>query len=618
MISNRVRFGVGGLVAAVLAGGAALAAENREAALNRVTADVTYLASDALEGRGVETAGNEKAAEHVRAAFQAAGLKPGMSDGSWFQPFTISLGAELNAEETRLALTAGDQTEQLALDKSFQPLYLGGPGEAKAPIVFAGYGISAPGLGYDDYANADVKGKVVLILRKEPQQDDPHSKFDGTDTTPHAYVRTKLKAATNRGAAAVLLVNDAGTVKQEEGKDVLVRPGAFGDGATKIPFGQISREAADRLLKAAPLKVGERSLSSLDETQKQIDESFQPATQEVTGATADLAFAFNAKEVAVENVVGVVPGEGPRANEYVVIGAHFDHIGYGETGSRKPGVHEIHNGADDNASGTSAMLELARRVASGPKPSRTIVFLGFNGEERGLLGSNYYVEHPVYPLDKTVAMLNFDMVGRLGDHPLTVYGVGSAKEFKDLIAGVSKHRDFKIEPVDSVMGASDHYSFYLKKVPVFHFFTGLTEEYHTPADDVQTLNLTGIVQSVDFAQDVLNAILKDEDRLTYQETATESPSRGDMAYFGVVPDYSGGTDGLKINGTSKDSPAAKAGLQAGDVITKFGDLAIADIQGLADALRKYKPGEKVNVTAKRAGKDVTVEVTLGAPRGAKK
>ncbi|HEX6987221.1 MAG TPA: M20/M25/M40 family metallo-hydrolase, partial [Planctomycetaceae bacterium] len=548
-----------------------------------------------------------------------AGLRGGMPDGSYFQPFTISLGDELIPERTRLTLAAGGERQALTLDEGFQPLYLGGPGEANAPIVFAGYGISAPGLGYDDYAHADVTGKVVLILRKEPQQNNPHSAFDGAETTPHAYVRTKLKAAADRGAAAVLLVNDSGTVKEEEGKDVLAKPGAFGDGAAKIPFGHVSRAAVDRLLAASPVKAGGKSLGSLDAVEKHIDETFEPVTRELVGATADLAFAFDSREVGVVNVIGVVPGEGPKADEVVVVGAHFDHIGYGETGSRKPGVHEIHNGADDNASGTAALIELARRVAAGPKPPRTVVFIGFNGEERGLLGSNYYVEHPAYPLDKTVAMLNFDMVGRLGDNPLTVYGVGSATEFDELIAGVSKDCDFEVKPVDGVMGASDHYGFYLKRVPVFHFFTGLTEEYHTPADDVETLNLEGIPKAVDFAADVLAAVLADEDGFEYAEAPSESPSRGgDMAYFGVVPDYAGGTDGLKINGTSPASPAAKAGLQAGDVITRFGDLAIADIQGLADALRTYKPGDKVNVTVRRGQQDVTVEVELAAPRGSKK
>ncbi|MGC1274699.1 MAG: M20/M25/M40 family metallo-hydrolase [Planctomycetaceae bacterium] len=594
-------------------------AENREAALGRIAADVEYLASDELEGRGVETAGNQKAADHLRKAFENAGVKGGMPDGSYFQPFTISLGDELIPDKTHLTLVAGDAEQVLTLDESFQPLYLGGPGEANAPIVFAGYGISAPGLKYDDYGDADVKGKVVLILRKEPQQENPHSVFDGTETTAHAYVRTKLKAASDRGAAAVLLVNDSGTVKEEESKDVLAKPGAFGDGAAKIPFGHVSREAVNRLLAAAPVTVGDASLNSLDAIEAKIDETLKPVTQELNGATADLSFAFSAKEVGVVNVVGVVPGEGPNADEVVVVGAHFDHIGYGEAGSRKPGVHEIHNGADDNASGTAALIELARRIGTGSKPSRTVVFLGFNGEERGLLGSNYYVEHPAYPLDKTVAMLNFDMVGRLGDNPLTIYGVGSSDEFDELIGEAAKGRGFEVKPVDGVMGASDHYSFYLKKIPVFHFFTGLTEQYHTPSDDVETLNMEGIPKAVDFSESVLAAVLKDPDGFEFIETSTESPTRGDMAYFGVVPDYSGGTDGLKINGTSSDtSPAAKAGLQAGDVITQFGDLAIADIQGLADALRTYKPGDKVKVTVHRGGKSVTMDVVLGAPRGSKK
>lgn len=616
MLSRRIRwaFAAGLLLNAVCV---PALAENREAALSRITSDVEYLASDALEGRGVLTAGNQKAADHIRRELEKAGIQGGMPDGSYFQPFTISVGDELIADETYLTLTNGNEKQTLELDKSFQPLFLGGSGNLTAPIVFAGYGISAPGLKYDDYADVDVKGKIVLILRKEPQSENPHSVFDGTDTTPHAYVRTKLKAAADRGAAAVLLVNDSSTVKETEGKDTLVKPGAFGDGASKVPFGQISRESAEKLLSSSPLKAADKTLDSLAAIEQHIDETLEPLTQSIANATADLSFAFNAQEVGVVNVIGVVPGE--KKNEYVVVGAHLDHIGYGETGSRKPGVHEIHNGADDNASGTAAMLELARRVAAGPKPARSIIFMGFNGEERGLLGSNYYVENPVYPLEKTVAMLNFDMVGRLGENPLTVYGVGSAKEFPQLIDAVSKDRTYEVKPVAGVMGASDHYGFYLKKIPVFHFFTGLTEEYHTPADDIETLSLPGIADAVDFATDVLARVLAEDDGFEYLEAPSESPNRGgDMAYFGVVPDYSGGTDGLKINGTSPNSPAAKAKLAAGDIITKFGDIAIGDIQGLADALRAYKPGDKVDVVVRRGEEEVTVNVELAAPRGSKK
>jgi C-terminal processing protease CtpA/Prc len=216
-------------------------------------------------------------------------------------------------------------------------------------------------------------------------------------------------------------------------------------------------------------------------------------------------------------------------------------------------------------------------------------------------------------------MLNFDMVGRLGDNPLTINGVGSASEFNELIVKASEDRPFEVKVEDSVMSASDHYSFFLKRVPSMHFFTGLTEQYHTPADDVETLNMAGIVNAVDFAEAVLNFVLHDDDGFEYVEASTQSPGRaGDMAYLGVVPDYSGGNKGLKINGTGKESPAEKGGLQAGDVITKFGDLAIGDIQGLADGLRKYKPGDTVKVIVKRGDKDVELAVQLEAPRGSKK
>ena len=586
-------------------------AENRDASVERITQDLNFLASDELEGRGLETNGNQRAAEYVRTALEQAGLKGGLPDKSWFQPFEVSLGQDLIAEKTFLQLQdpTGNHVS-LEAGADFEVLFLGAPGTANAEIVFAGYGISAPDLKYDDFANIDVNGKIVLILRKEPQQNNPHSSFDGTETTPHAYMRTKLKAAADHGAAAVLLVNDPLTVETDK-KDELAKPSSFGSGTARVPFAQITVATVNRMLTASPLKVGDKTLTTLADVQNQIDEKLTPLSQPMKGWSADLSFSFSERKKLVNNVVAVLPGQGPNSEEYVVVGAHFDHIGYGETGSRKPSVKEIHNGADDNASGTSALLEIARRMAAGPAPPRTVVFIAFNGEERGLLGSAYYVEHPTVPLKQVVAMLNFDMVGRVGENPLTAYGTGSAKEFPSLIEEVQKDHAVQVKPVSGVLGASDHYSFFLKKIPVFHFFTGLTKEYHTPEDDVETLNIAGIEQTVDFTTDMLGRILA-APAPSYVAAPTESPSRGDMAYLGVVPDYSGMGSGLKLNGVSEGSPAEKGGLKADDVMTQFGEIPIADIQGLADGLRRYKPGDIVKVTIQRDGKETQVDVKLEA------
>ena len=593
---------------------AAEVVENQSAALARIRADIEYLAADALEGRGVMTAGNQKAADYIRASFKEDGLQGGMPDGRYFQIFPISLGAELNAKESRLLLKGDEKSWTLSLGDSYQPLAAGGGGQVHGELVFTGYGITAPDESYDDYADINVQDKIVLILRKEPGQGDPNGPFQGTETTKHAYINTKLQAAATAGAAAVLLVNDASTVAQSVERDELAEVNAFGTELARIPFAQVTREAVNRLLAEVPLETASGKLSSLNAIEERINTTMSPVSRPLGDVTVDLDFAFEKRQVEVANVVGIVPGK--IEDEYVVVGAHFDHIGYGAVGSRKPGVHEIHNGADDNASGTAALLELARRVASGQTPPRSVVFIAFNGEERGLLGSNYYVAHPPFPLKKTTAMMNFDMVGRWGDNPLTIFGQGTAEEFDELLEPIVAAEGDDLQAVDKMLSASDHYGFYLKQVPVFHFFTGLTEEYHTPADDVETLDFPGIVRAVDVAERVLRELLAEPDGFEYTKVDIESPSRGEMSYLGVIPDYSADVDGLRIHGTSDpESPAAKAGFLTGDVITKFGDIAILDIQGLAKALRTYKPGEEVVVEVLRGEKPVTLSITLGEPQG---
>lgn len=599
-----------GLADAVLQ--AAEVAEQRQMTTERIRADINYLASDSLEGRGVLTEGNEKAAAHLQQSFQESGLEPVLPDASFYQGFSISLGSELNSEKSRLLFVASDETHTLSLGKSYQPLAAGIAGSARSEIVFAGYGISAPNENYDDYAGVDVKGKIVLILRMEPQNTRADGAFEGTETSEHAFISTKLQVAAKQGAAAVLFVNDQTTVANANQQDELANVDAFGAGLERIPFAQITRAAVDYFLARAPLQAGGQSFGSLARIEEQIDRTLKPITQPIDKLTVDFDFVFEAKSVEVANVIGLVPGE--RADEYVVIGAHFDHIGYGEVGSRKPGVHEIHNGADDNASGSALVMELARRFAAGPKPKRSLLFIGFNGEERGLLGSNHYVENPAVPLEKTVAMVNFDMVGSWDENPLTVYGLATAKEFDSFLTPALRAEGSEVNPVGNILSASDHYGFYRHKIPVLHFFTGLTEQYHTPEDDIALVNMEGIARVTDLAEQVVVKLLNRTEPLTFAEVEIESPGRGSMAYLGVIPDYASGAGGLKINGTSPNSPAEAAGFQAGDVITHFGDVAVNGIEGLTRALRRYKPDETIEVRYQRAGVAQARKVTLGAPR----
>ncbi len=588
-------------------------AANNTAAVARVGEDIRYLASDELEGRGPGTKGLELAADYIREEFKELGLKSGSDDGSYFQPFEIVIDTKAIEAKTSLVLTGPDGQElKLELGKDFQPLATGAAGEVKAEVVFAGYGIAADKQKYNDFKDADVEGKVILIIRREPQQGDEKSVFDGKKVTNHAFIRTKIGAAKKHKAAAILMVNDPFTTKASK-KDELATTGVFGTRPLGVPFAQLTQSLVNQLLKSSPIMAGDRELATVEALEEEIDKSLKPMTQKLKGWTAELKCDFEKVKTEVVNVVGVVEGQGKLADETIVIGAHYDHLGYGPFGSRRPNERVVHPGADDNATGTASVMELARRFAQRDgAPARRMVFIAFSAEERGLIGSNYYVEHPLFPLEKTVAMINFDMVGRLGDKGLSVGGARSAKEFSAITEVANKTLRMKVNTT-AAMGGSDHAAFFRKKIPVLYFFTGLTKEYHTPDDTFETINVDGVVQTIDYAEQVLDGVVELAKRPEYQKVARTSPGRGAMAYLGVVPDYSGTADGLRITDVNADSPAAKGGLKAGDVITKIGDVPVGDIQGLAAGLRKYKAGQKVKIVVTREKKSVSVDVELGKP-----
>ena len=358
------------------------------------------------------TRGIDDAADHIAAVFRELGLKPAEGADGYFEPFTIPGERRLETGATlSFGLTDG-ASAGAALGTDFSPLNVGGSADlVGVPIVFAGYGIAADDEGrriqYDDYEGVDVEGKAVLIFRREPSTSDPKSGFHGEATTTYANFTNKAVEAARRGAKAILMVNDLASA--EGGDDLLGFDGTPRGGV--VPFVMISRALADKALAAA-------EQPSLEALQGKIDESLEPQSRVLEGVTLSANYEIDAGPIAVKNVVGVLEGAGPLADETIVVGAHYDHLGSGGFGSLAFGSHEIHNGADDNASGTSLVLELARRLAHRPEPlPRRVVFMLFSAEERGLLGSEYYVDHPLYPIDQTAAMVNFDMVGRLNEGP---------------------------------------------------------------------------------------------------------------------------------------------------------------------------------------------------------
>ena len=581
-------------------------------ALKRVSHDIRYLAADEMEGRGVQTKGIKVAADYIREEFKKAGLESGTTDGSYFQYFDVPLREQTTTEGSTVVLSMGDATSELKLSDDFQMMAFGGNGNCEAEIVFVGYGITAPDLDYDDYADIDCKGKIVMMLRREPQLDDEDSKFNGKKTTRHSYAAEKIVLASKAGATGVLFVNDPST----EPDEVLPSDNYGSISPVKLPFMHITQAAADKLIAKAPLRAGDKTLSSVKEIQEHIDAEFKPVSQPLKSCSAKLVSSRSIKRVKAWNVIGVVEGEGPLADETVVVGAHYDHLGFGGPGSRVRGSTEVHNGADDNATGTAAVLELARRFAKAEKkPARRMVFIAFSGEERGLVGSAHYVDNPTYPLDKTIAMLNFDMIGNLRENQgVTLGGYGTGSGLQPVAEAAAEAITAKVRVSSGAGGGSDHLNFFRKRVPVMFCNTGLTKIYHTPDDDYETLNLPGAVMVVDLCEELLKGVVAMEERPTFTAIRSRRPRRPTV-FLGVghrvAEDEEG--DGIVLTRIVPDTPAAKAGLKVGDRVTSIGDKKIQASTDLQGALRSKKPGDKITLGVVRDGEELTLEATLSGP-----
>jgi hypothetical protein len=576
---------------------------------------VEFLASDQLEGRLIGTPGIEKAADYIAGDFSKLGLEtlPGLK--GYFQPFTMITRVDPDPAKTTLVVKGNT----LKLDDDFIPLRASGEGTADGELVFAGYGISDKARKYDDYANITAKGKIVLVMRYEPQDAKGKSRFADKDDdwSADATIPQKVQTAVDQGAVGVILV-DPPIHHGDEGLIPFSRRYPFG---AKVPVIQVKPGVADALLKEG----GQRDLKAVE---SQIDESVQPHGAALTDVSAHISTGIKQTSKQVENVAALLPGTGPNAGEYVIIGAHYDHLGHGGPGSLAPWSHGIHHGADDNASGTTAMLELADRFAHlGPQP-RSIVFLAFTGEEEGLIGSQHFVSHPPIPLDKVIAMLNLDMVGRLKDEQLLIGGKGTAANFPDLVATADEGLPLKLgEFGKGGIGPSDHTSFALKKIPVMFFFTGLHMDYHRPTDTADKINYDGMGQIVQLGVRVIKAMTTmprqqyngsyDAAGLLQLTGSTTQPSHGGRASMGAIPDYSQGEEakgGMRIGGIMPGSPAEKAGLKQNDMVTEFNGMKIDNMIDYTNALGKAKPGEKAHLKLLRDGKPFEIEATLAGRR----
>lgn len=634
----------------------------------RLLAGVRYLASDELEGRGVGTKGLDLAADYVRAEFRKAGLDVGRVGSDAYQKFTIVTGSELTSPNTLKFELSDGKVITLKQGVDFQTCAFGGSGAFSGELVFCGYGIDEKEPKYSDFEGVDVKGKVVVVMRRTPRQADPKAPFGGAhgSTSRQADLRSKVSNAVNKGAVAIVFVNDPYSVREtaknrveqakkkaakeaekkagektgekdaekkvggaapeaaakpgstpeapvaiEPGDDVLMSFGYGGRGNEQsLPIVHVTQAALDKVLKAS----ADTDLASLEAA---IDKDFTPQSR-VLPVKAVGQTALKRTSVEVKNVLAVLEGEGPLADETIVIGAHLDHVGRGGEGSLAPGSKEIHNGADDNASGSSSLLELARRLAARKeKLPRRLVFIAFTGEEMGLIGSARYVKEPVFPLEKTVAMFNMDMVGRLkDDQKLIVYGVGTSSRWKKPVQELGKRFGFHIVEKPEGFGPSDHSSFYAKKIPVLHFFTGDHKDYHRPSDDWEKINVDGMARVVDMLEQLVLNTATASERPDYIEVKTPVSQNRDSArpYFGSIPDFGSDTPGYAISGVTAGGPSEKGGLKGGDVIVELGKNKVTGLDDFDLALRKFKAGEEVEVVVLRKGERISLKVTLGAPK----
>jgi hypothetical protein len=651
--------------------------------VERLRAHVRHLASDKLEGRRTGSEGARLAAEYIAGEFSRYGLKrsigrdlPGRSHleadspRRYMQEFPFIAGVELGKNNTMLftpgttasnveakaqttgsgRLTAAMSNElrgkslDLRIGEDWMPLGFSSNARLEfQEAVFVGYGIKADELNHDDYSNVPVRNRIAIAFAGTPDGDNPHGAL-----ARYAGVRWKAIAARNAGAAALVVIAREDNFRTEP----LMRLQYDNSGGEAgLPVVVISRQAAARILEAgglAPLPELEKAARSTTTAAPSTNPHVptQPAAQ-ASGEKPKSASAALQKVVLslttdivrrnapAYNVVGILEGSDPvLKNEVIVIGAHYDHLGRGGEGSLSEIEGEVHHGADDNASGVGGMLELARIFTKERAVmKRTLVFIAFGGEEEGLLGSNYYVNHPLVPNTRMVAMINMDMIGRMKDNRLMIGGVGTAAEWRKMIAtanltpglnvtlaegqpviSVDPSRQFVLTLNEDGYGPSDHSSFYSKQVPVLFFFTGTHEDYHKPSDTFEKINYADEARILSFVASIVRAVNESAKAPTYTVARSQITGRttGFRVYLGTIPSYAESNDGLRLDGVRDDSPAAKAGLKAGDRITRMAGREVRNVYDYTYTLGEMKAGQEYDVEVVRGTETLKLKIIPAA------
>ena len=553
---------------------------------------IRYLSSDHLKGRAPGTQGSKRAIHYIEKEWRKSGVVPAGEKG-FQQSFEFSSGISLSGYNR---LKINETRKTFRVKKDFMPLGFSEVGSFSAPVVFAGYGFGVEdSVSWNDYNNIDVAGKWVLVFRGSPDGSGPHSTFSG-----HTPLRKKYMMAKDNGAAGIVFVNPYNDDSLEEMIPLRFRQSSSGG---TIPALHVSRELAQQLL---PKNI------VLDDLQDELDSTRSGVSFDL-GITVSGTVNLRKKKSKGTNVLGFIHGDG-SSNEVIIIGAHMDHLGYGGdgSGSLRPDVNAIHNGADDNASGTAGLLELAEKLAAKPL-KRDVLFIAFDAEEKGLLGSKHFVDNPVVNLENVVTMLNLDMIGRLKDSTLTVGGTGTSPLFEPLLDSLQKKHKLNIAYSKEGFGPSDHSSFYAKDIPVLFFFTGTHEDYHKPSDDWEKINANGEQKILELVYDVTTLVGALEEKPLFTTAGPKKRPQGRRGFkvtFGIIPSYGSGGPGLKIDGVRPDGPAETAGIIGGDTLIEIGGKDVQDIYDYMHRLGELKKGQSVDVKVKRGEETLSFTVNL--------
>jgi hypothetical protein len=564
-------------------------------------AHVKYLASPELKGRATGSPELETAANYIASQFQSFGVKP-VPGSTYQQAFTTTVGASLGKNTFEANTTA------LPLRDGFIPFSFSSSGTVSAPVVFVGYGITANEYNYDDYAGLDVKDKIVLLVRHEPQEADEKSVFQGKDLTQHSTFAIKAVNAKMHGARGVILVNDAYPHHTPQEDQLTPFGQATGPTDAGVLFVQVKEATAEAWLKTEG--------RDLHEILDGIDKDLKPRSFPLAKLTVNMSLDIQHDSKTVHNVAAYIPG---KTSEYVIIGAHYDHLGLGDEHSLAPSqIGQIHFGADDNASGTAGVIELARWFSKQPQQQRGILFMTFAGEELGLLGSNYYTGHPLLPLENAVTMLNMDMIGRIRGGKVFVNGTGTGSTLDKIVESIKAPDSFRLDLSEATgYGGSDHMSFTVKQVPVLFFFSGLHGDYHKPSDTWDKIDAPDAAKLLGYVAQITARLISDPERPKFQRvtepkapSGSSSSTSGYGPNFGSIPDFDEPPKGVRFADVRDGTPAAKAGLKAGDILIEFGGKEIGNLYDFTYALQSHKPGDEVLVKVLRGSQTIEAKVLL--------